>query len=226
MFVDETIEVSVGPSNVTHYRNLGYEAKIGSRLVVSPKDLPKSSDVKVKVRCVRCEAERLVKFSQASEICRQCAMTINGFPAGEDHPDWKGGDERFKCEICGKPTARGKFYKRCKDCFGKDTSGPNHYRWRTDRENLIVRNGNMQRWAQKVKAAAGCVCDACGTSAGENAVAHHLEGISIDRESMYQEENGVCLCSPCHKVFHREFGYGANTAEQYLTFKEANHAAC
>jgi hypothetical protein len=48
--------------------------------------------------------------------------------------------------------------------------------------------------------------------------AHHLDGYSWDIKGRYDINNGVTLCEGCHKDFHKIYGYGENTKEQYNKF--------
>ena len=49
---------------------------------------------------------------------------------------------------------------------------------------------------------------------------HHLDGYDWCKERRIDINNGVCLCENCHKEFHKIYGYGNNTKEQYIEFKE------
>jgi hypothetical protein len=51
--------------------------------------------------------------------------------------------------------------------------------------------------------------------------AHHLNGWHwFDKDKRDDISNGVCLCESCHKEFHHINGYGDNTEEQYIQFKQ------
>ena len=60
-------------------------------------------------------------------------------------------------------------------------------------------------------------CKCCGKRGG-NLVAHHLEGYNWCIEKRFDVDNGVVLCDKCHKLFHKEYGYGNNTKEQFNIF--------
>ena len=46
------------------------------------------------------------------------------------------------------------------------------------------------------------------------------------RERRIDITNGVCLCEVCHKEFHKLYGKGDNTKEQYIEFKEEKNKKC
>ena len=48
--------------------------------------------------------------------------------------------------------------------------------------------------------------------------AHHYNSSEKSQDN-FDLENGVALCSNCHKEFHKTYGYGNNTEKQYLDFK-------
>lgn len=80
-------------------------------------------------------------------------------------------------------------------------------------------------------------CDVCNsTSSKENPIlAHHLESFSsilinhnirtIDEafncKELFDINNGITLCKKCHLAFHRIYGNGNNTEEQYNEFKNS-----
>lgn len=193
----------------------GYVGNYGEWIDIKVEDLEDKSTKKVLAKCVECGNEREVMYSQYSPFCKSCSGEQL---KGEKHHSWKGGSEKYKCIDCGTPISRPE-YLRCRECFGKSNSRFNNYRWREDRENIVVRNGNMQRWADSVKISADYTCDFCGDK-NSLKVAHHLNGVDNHRDEMYDHINGVCLCVECHKVFHGKYGYGKNTVSQYLEFKE------
>lgn len=111
--------------------------------------------------------------------------------------------------------------------FRKSNSGKNHIRYN---ENLTEEDRKRKRniqgydtWKRSVKKEANYICDCCGYKGNENdghMVAHHLEGFNQNKELRTTVSNGVCLCKECHKDFHKLYGKGNNTKEQYIEFKK------
>jgi 5-methylcytosine-specific restriction endonuclease McrA len=48
---------------------------------------------------------------------------------------------------------------------------------------------------------------------------HHLNSYNDHEELRYEITNGITLCTACHKNFHKIYGKGWNTHEQFLSFK-------
>lgn len=214
MIVTKTVKARLWGNEYKRLVALGYKGNYGEWIDISVNDLLPSSSKTVEAQCKYCDEVRDVLYSQYTDACVDCSRKN---AVGEKSSQWKGGHKDF-CVDCGEPTSRGKGYKRCKPCFGKTNRKENNYRWREDRDNMVVRNGNMQRWANKVKSLADFVCDYCGDDESLK-VSHHLNGVDNHREEMYDVKNGACLCEDCHNVFHKRYGYGNNTKEQYLDFK-------
>ncbi len=139
---------------------------------------------------------------------------------------------RYRC-ICGKTKESTwdnfkKFGGKCRSCGlytgGGKRAGPKHH-WYKHGETSIDRgerrlNGTLlSKWRRKIlKLFNGC-CDIC--SAKEPVMhAHHLNGYYWDIENRFNEQNGALLCACCHKKFHKIYGKGKNTKEEYLEFKK------
>ncbi|MGL4850926.1 MAG: HNH endonuclease [Clostridium sp.] len=74
----------------------------------------------------------------------------------------------------------------------------------------------MYRWRKDVYEKFNHTCQCCGST--KNIVAHHIFNYKDNFEKALDLENGIVLCSECHKLFHREFGYSNNTQQQLLNF--------
>lgn len=70
------------------------------------------------------------------------------------------------------------------------------------------------KWVRTVKRRDKFTCQCCGIT-GVTMVAHHLNGYNWDVENRYNPENGITLCERCHIDFHRIYGNGDNTKEQF-----------
>lgn len=64
------------------------------------------------------------------------------------------------------------------------------------------------------------LCDAHGRLAELRS--HHLDGFNWALDKRFDLDNGITLCLNHHKQFHRLYGYGYNTKEQYKEFKSIN----
>lgn len=87
-----------------------------------------------------------------------------------------------------------------------------------DRQDRRCQDG-YDDWCLSVKKMANFSCDCCN-SHGVYLHSHHLDGYNWCKEKRLDVNNGVCLCESCHTKFHKKYGYGNNTKEQYFKFKE------
>ena len=101
---------------------------------------------------------------------------------------------------------------------GKNSTSYNHDLTEEEREQGRSIEG-YNEWRNEVKEKANFTCDCCYKHGG-NMNSHHLDGYDWCKERRIDVNNGVCLCENCHKEFHKIYGYGNNTKEQYIEFKE------
>lgn len=75
------------------------------------------------------------------------------------------------------------------------------------------------KWAKSVKKRDGYICQICEME-GKYLHSHHLSSWDYDKLNRFNPENGICLCSDCHENFHKIYGKGHNTVEQFEEFKK------
>lgn len=65
-----------------------------------------------------------------------------------------------------------------------------------------------------------CTCVKCGVRKEPKSEmkAHHLNGYNWHIEGRLDVNNGVTLCNECHLRFHKAYGKGQNTKEQFYQF--------
>lgn len=145
------------------------------------------------------------KWKRVSTKCGHCNKEI-------EIPDWN--CKRSERHFCSK---------ECKYEWQKENlKGENNPFWNpdlTDEERLNSKqrylNPLYREWMKKVYARDCWTCQCCGIKAGENINAHHLNGYNWDKENRTNIDNGITLCEDCHKDFHKTYGYGNNTREQF-----------
>lgn len=87
---------------------------------------------------------------------------------------------------------------------------------KTDEERILNRDYYaIIEWRINVFKRDNYTCQVCGDDRGNNLNAHHLNGYNWDTENRLNVDNGVTLCDTCHNAFHKSFGYGNNTKEQF-----------
>jgi len=85
----------------------------------------------------------------------------------------------------------------------------------TYHEIPIDRNKTASKvWRKKVYERDGYNCVVCGKHGGD-LNAHHLEAYDSNAELRFSVDNGVTLCPDCHILFHKAYGFGGNTKEQF-----------
>ncbi len=175
--------------------------------------------------CLDCDFSEIKCRPQRGVRCKPCARIHQG----------KVKKDTFKTTCaCGKP----KSYRAigCQDCrdqsgerngmFGKknpslskrntERKPEEHWNWKGGHNSK--RDAKTISWSNKVRVVGACGC--CGFSNPLALDAHHMYGYDLYPNLRYDVSNGVCLCKNCHTLFHKTHGYGNNTKEQYLEFKE------
>lgn len=233
MIIDKKVLVKIlAKRTLEHYIAKGYTAEIGDEIEVSSLDLTKASRVLVTRKCENCGDEKELPFLKAhGKLCKRCATV----KANRDRIDTK----LTICE-CGNPKAYNSV--NCYECYMKiDKTGVNsatygvknpelaernknrkpeeHWNWKGG--NSKNRSGKQIAWALAVKEASNNLCDCCGYSRKIALEAHHYVFSEGKHKNDFVVDNGVSLCTNCHKEFHKKNGYGNNTKEQYIKFKES-----
>lgn len=114
----------------------------------------------------------------------------------------------------------------CPKCAIVNNTGSNSVLWNFDKsqEERILRRDYFEYkyWRKQTFKRDDYTCQICQIRGGE-LCAHHLDGYNWCKERRLDITNSVTLCKKCHDSFHKEYGYGNNTEQQYLEYiKELN----
>ena len=86
--LEEYVDIALGRKNITHYRSLGYQGKIGEIIKINVKDVLPYSRVKITCICDKCGAQHVHMFSTYSVMinrnngqyfCKACSYTPERF---------------------------------------------------------------------------------------------------------------------------------------------------
>ena len=153
---------------------------------------------------------------------------INLNPAvGERNGNWAGG--KHHCSDCniqlGYRYPKNNGTVRCKPCANKFYRGKNNACWKPNEQkstlisSRIRHSADAKDWRNAVFVRDGYMCKICGENT-RTLAAHHLDAFEIFPEKRFDVDNGVTLCGVHHTQFHRVFGFGKNTAEQFQEYVE------
>lgn len=154
---------------------------------------------------------------------------------GKNSPHYKA--KAINCHYCGKITYKIPYLiKRSEhlfcsvECNGKWKSenivGEKHPLWNHELsyEDRIERRKYPEYYdfMKSVFKRDNYTCDICGfySKWGNGLNAHHLNSYDWDKENRTNVDNGITLCKKCHLDFHRIYGFGNNTKEQYIEYKK------
>lgn len=137
------------------------------------------------------------------------------------------------CEECGaeRIVVFADYSPLCRKCSapknskGKEYIGdknPNYNNKLTELERIEYKErsrvGEYKEWSFKIKDKFKFTCHICGDASGGNLNAHHLESFAVAKDLRLDLNNGVCLCTECHKDFHKLYGYKNTTKDQYIEY--------
>lgn len=105
--------------------------------------------------------------------------------------------------------------------WGIDHRGENHPSWNPDlteedraRRRSGLADGRVSDWRVSVFIRDKHTCRICKKK-NKELNAHHLDGWNWCKEKRFDLKNGITLCKRCHLNFHKKYGYGDNTKEQF-----------
>lgn len=174
--------------------------------------------------CVECSSTWEGTRPQRGKRCKPCSSK----QSSRNRTD----STKTTCSKCGgKKSYQANFCRGCRDqngvnnhMYGKtqphltelNLAKPkeDHWNWRGGKPRK--RDGKSQQWGVNVrKVGKCCICDST-----DSLEAHHLESYNLSGDLRWEQSNGVCLCNTCHVDFHKQYGFGNNTTEQFNEYKE------
>jgi 5-methylcytosine-specific restriction endonuclease McrA len=111
--------------------------------------------------------------------------------------------------------------RRCPNCSVRRGVFNNKYNPKlteNDRINRRVKYGkSIIEWRSQVYKKDNYTCQHCSAQ-GNYLNAHHINGYNWYEAGRFDVNNGATLCRECHKLFHKIYGHGYNTKEQFEDF--------
>ena len=215
----------------------GKELEMPPNRIKAAKNIFCNTECKGKYMSEHLKGENSPSYKSTTVHCDYCGKEINKPPSLIKEKNFcdrncmanymKTG-ETVKCYVCGK-----EFYKiksqidrsekhfcseKCK-CEHQTTLrgelSPQYNPNLTDEERKANRDYiEYAEWRNKVFERDNYTCQRCGQKQGD-INAHHLNSFHWDKEHRTDINNGITLCTSCHKLFHKEYGSRNNTKEQY-----------
>ena len=177
-------------------------------------------------RCIGEEKSKRLLMSNEQFLQQLIKKNINVAPLEE----YKGNDIKilFKCS-CGDlwrtTPERVLLGNHCKKCGYKNFSGKNNHFYNPnlsddDRNNSLYRFRNPQykEFVYNCFKRDNYTCQISGKKSKGDIVVHHINGYNWDIKNRYNINNGITLNKEIHKEFHKIFGKGNNTKEQFVRF--------
>jgi hypothetical protein len=114
---------------------------------------------------------------------------------------------------------------RCRQCYLEKNKGETHPCWNPDlsKEDRILRRKyeDYYKWRKSVYERDKYLCQCCLNKEHNILNAHHLDGFNWCIEKRTDTSNGITLCKDCHDEFHKKYGCGWNTHEQFEEFLQS-----
>ena len=150
----------------------------------------------------------------------------------ESLEEYKGNNNKilFRCS-CGElwktTPQRVLIGNHCKKCGYKNMQGENNYFFfffffLVDFQNLHYRFRNplYKDFTKKCSERDDYTCQISDKKSTGDIVVHHINGYNWDIKNRTNVDNGITLNTEVHKKFHKIYGKGNNTKEQFIEFLE------
>lgn len=224
MILEQFIHIIAFSTQKKWYESLGYildepmynptdkMANHKYELLVNVNDLPPVSKIEVTRVCDKCGKIDVVKWEKKHQhdLCYMCAR--------EKPTNYS------KCQECGKDLGHwNKEVKICRECWRNHNVGENHPSWKPEipdeKRKLYAHRGTdkYKTWSLKIKERDNYMCKKCNAS-GVDMESHHIFSVKDYPDLIYDINNGICLCSSCHRIFHDFFRSRKSTPEQLIVF--------
>ena len=152
------------------------------------------------------KGENSPKYNRIKVKCDYCGEDIEITPYYRDN---------FKYHFC-----NAKCQAKWQEVFMLGENNGHYNPNLTDEDRERRRNSTKHdKWREEVFSRDNYTCQITGDNRGGNLVAHHLNSFNYDKEHRYDIDNGITITEEVHKLFHRLYGYGNNTKEQFEEFK-------
>lgn len=177
---------------------------------------------KVKHICRYCGKEFESFISKKAKFCsRRCFYKSGVARLGKKHNEKSKEKIRRSYNPNSKKTQfqeGHKFYKGGeKGWFKKGHKPKNWQGGKRPFSQTIKDDVRYKKWRKEVFIRDNYTCQKCKKRGGY-LHPHHIEAKSMKPELAYDIENGVTLCQDCHRKFHKKYGFGKNTKEQFNKF--------
>lgn len=176
--------------------------------------------------------ERLMK-KRSERLLSRIGDKVNEFTILKIIEERTGYKTIFLCECsCGKKVElkEEQLYENTRQSCGHMKYGKFHWNYNhnlTDEERMKDRYTylpGIKKWVRDVYKRDGWQCVLCkhkdNGRKGGGIVAHHLNSYRGHENESVDLINGVTLCERCHRSFHKKYGYGNNTRQQFEEFKQ------
>lgn len=130
--------------------------------------------------------------------------------------------ERMRIANKGKNIGRKMSVQARRNMSAARPKGKDSWNWRggvsTDNE-LARKNIDFRLWREAVFARDNWTCQKHKVRGGK-LHPHHIINFAENKDLRYVVDNGVTLCEPAHREFHKKFGMSKNTREQINKYLE------
>ncbi|MNX38046.1 hypothetical protein D3C86_683690 [compost metagenome] len=213
MILETVVQIRWNSNNKSYYTAKGYVySSMNQPFDVSVADLPKWSKAPITAVCDDCGKHRQLRYHDYSDRCYGCNQE-----ALKRDPVIREMKARNTRRINNTPELLAKKLEGARAMTGPKHPNWNPNRTRDQREKERKTPPHVE-WARLVKERDAYTCQVCDQW-GRSLVSHHLMAYANFPDLRLDVTNGVTLCARCHKAFHKRYGKGDNTREQFEEFK-------